>query len=274
MNGQSDQRPDDSDAEHSESRAFGNFSEIASQRTRIVRAVDRLQLESSLQELNDSEREAALTARRVERERQIKRYQRASLAYIHSMLRQHPDDANDVWGRVVIKWLEGKLGTYNRQYSFRIYLKEILRNEVRAVFREYKRNNDHGPQRMASDFDPEDEGHQSASCAFDEEYRNTLLARAMTKVRSADERFYTVLQVQIEASLNGRKPPRAAALADLLEVSADNARAIRKRARDAYARAILDEIQEESGASDQAEIREILGELGLESYCRRVMDAQ
>ena len=254
---------DDEDQE--DSMAGDRFSQIYSQRTRIAGTTPG---DDDLKGLVESERSAVLQARRAERERQIKRYQRASLAYIHSILKSHPDDANDVWGQVVIKWLEGKLHGYNREYSFRKYLKEILRNEVRAIYR----NRQEEPERLGTEFDPQDEGHRSASSAFDDEYRNALLARAMNSVRQTDDRFFTLLQAQIDASVNGQKEPRASALAELLDVTVDNARAIRKRARDAYAKAILNEVREDLGTTDADHVREALQDLGLEAYCRRVLE--
>ncbi|MEM0926632.1 MAG: hypothetical protein AAGJ83_11385, partial [Planctomycetota bacterium] len=72
----------------------------------------------------------------ADRERFLKRYQPAILAFLHVVLR-NSDAVSVVWERFIAKWLNGKLAKYDPEVgSFRKYLKTVLRNECRAYFNE------------------------------------------------------------------------------------------------------------------------------------------
>jgi len=261
--------------EKSDSFGYRHLSEIPSERTRIVRAIGRPEnpLESQTPDEVEALRAARL-AQRTERERQIKRYQNAVLAYVRSMLRGDQQGVNEVWDRIVLKWLEGRLSSYDRSYSFRVFFKEVLRNEVRGYLRERARDARLGKERLDSDFEPEDPEHRSASEEFDSHFRSGMLQRALASLKETEERFFLVLQLQIEAEQNGKKQPRSAEIAAALNTSEDNARAVRKRARDAYALAIINETIEWIGTSDRNRIRETLADLGLLEYCERALSEE
>lgn len=77
--------------------------------------------------------------------------------------------------------------------------------------------------------------------------------------------------MQIDAEQSGAKQPRSADIAAALNTTEENARAIRKRARDAYAAAIIAETAEWIGTSEIQRIRETLEDLGLLDYCQRAL---
>lgn len=258
--------------EGTDSFGYRNLSEIPSERTRIVRAVGRPENTPPVAENADSESQrAARLAQRTERERQIKRYQSAGLAYVRSMLRADQQGVIEVWDRIILKWLEGRLSNYDRNFSFRVYFKEVLRNEVRGYLRERAREAKRGWEHLDTDFDPQDPEHHSASEEFDSHFRTGLLQRALNNLKDTEERFFLVLQMQIDAEQSGAKQPRSADIAAALNTTEENARAIRKRARDAYAAAVIAETAEWIGTSEIQRIRETLEDLGLLDYCQRAL---
>ncbi|MFY8058252.1 MAG: hypothetical protein ACOVRM_10955, partial [Planctomycetaceae bacterium] len=156
-------------------------------------------------------------------------------------------------------------------FSFRVYFKEVLRNEVRGYLRERAREAKRGWEHLDTDFDPQDPEHHSASEEFDSHFRTGLLQRALNNLKDSEERFFLVLQMQIDAEQSGAKQPRSADIAAALNTTEENARAIRKRARDAYAAAIIAETAEWIGTSEIQRIRETLEDLGLLDYCQRAL---
>lgn len=257
-------------ADGSEGFGYRNLSDIPTERTRLVKAIGRPEKEPDQADTAEAEAQrAARLAQRTERERQIKRYQVAGLCYVRSMLRGDLQAASEVWDQIVIKWLEGRLSSYDRNCSFRIYFKEVLRNAVRRYLREHMRGGKADVEQLDSEIDIEDHRHQSASAEFDGHIRTGLLQRALDSLQQTDARCHQVLRLQIEAEQSGRKQPRSAELAALLSTTEENARTIRKRARDAYARAIADETADLIGTRDTVRIRETLQELGLFDYCAR-----
>lgn len=257
-------------ANDSESFDYRNLSDIPTERTRLVRAIGRPEKEPEQPDSPDAEAQrAARLAQRTERERQIKRYQVAGLSYVRSMLRGDMQAASEVWDQIVLKWLEGRLSTYDRTYSFRLYFKEVLRNAVRRYLRDHLKGGKAGAELLDSDLEIEDHRHQSASEEFDAHFRTGLLQRALASLEQTDARCHQVLIMQIEAEQSGRKQPRSAELARVLSTTEENARTVRKRARDAYARAIVAETADLIGTRDQLRVRETLQELGLLEYCIR-----
>ncbi|MFM7057673.1 MAG: hypothetical protein ACKO2P_12210 [Planctomycetota bacterium] len=251
---------------------FRNLSDIPTERTRLVRAISRPEREPEQTDSPEAEAQRAKRlAQRMERERQIKRYQVAGLSYVRSMLRGDLQAATDVWDQIVLTWLEGRLSNYNRSYSFRLYFKEVLRNAVRSYLRDHLRGGKAAAEQLAADISIEDHRHQSASEEFDAHFRTGLLQRALASLEETDARGHQVLRIQMEAEQAGRKQPRSAELAELFSTTEDNVRTIRKRARDAYARAIVTETAELIGTCDQLRIRETLQELGLMEYCIRAL---
>lgn len=257
-------------ADGSDGFGYRNLSDIPTERTRLVKAIGKPEKEPDEVDTVEAEAQrAARLAQRTERERQIKRYQVAGLCYVRSMLRGDLQAASEVWDQIVLKWLEGRLSGYDRNCSFRIYFKEVLRNAVRRYLREHMQGGKADVRQLDSEIDIEDHRHKSASEEFDGHFRTGLLQRALDSLQQTDARCHQVLRLQIEAEQSGQKQPRASELAALLSTSEENARTIRKRARDAYARAIVDETAELIGTRDSVRIRETLQELGLADYCAR-----
>lgn len=257
-------------ADGSDGFGYRNLSDIPTERTRLVKAIGRPEKEPEEVDTVEAEAQrAARLAQRTERERQIKRYQVAGLCYVRSMLRGDLQASSEVWDQIVINWLEGRFSSYDRNRSFRIYFKEVLRNAVRRYLREHLPGGKAAVEQLNSEIDIEDHRHKSASEEFDGHFRTGLLQRALDSLRQNDARWHKVLSLQIEAEQSGEKQPRSSELAALLGTTEENARTIRKRARDAYARAIVDETAELIGTRDSARIRETLQELGLFDYCAR-----
>lgn len=260
------------DRDRSGALVYRNLSEIPSERTSIVRSIGRPEQAPEQPDTPHANTLRALQMQqRMERERQIKRYQTAGLSYVRSMLRGNLQAASEVWDQIVFKWLEGRLSTYDRSLSFRIYFKAVLRNAVRRYVQDRKRNTQLAAECLAPELDLEDPRHLSASEEFDNHLRSDLLRRALNRLQETDSRCHQILQLQIDAEIDGRQQLRSAQLAELIQTSEEHARTIRRRARHAYARAIIAETEELTGTSDVCRIRETLRDLGLLEYCRRAL---
>ena len=222
------------------------------------------------------EKEVARAQQRLDRERQIKRYQVASMAYIGAMLR-NPDAVSTVWERIVDKWLEGKLSNYDVSLSFRAYLKTVLRHEVFAFSREQKYEAEKGPTRMDSGYDVPDGLEATASEAFDQKLQDTILERALEAVRQEDTQYYETLKLLMNAAASEDKAPKSKDLAAFLSevgktnISEDNARRIKSRARHMYSRKIIEQIGLFIESTDLSKIETAARDWNLIAYCEKVL---
>lgn len=224
--------------------------------------------------------EEARAEQRSIREQAIKRYQVACMAYIGAMLRKS-DAVTTVWERVVDKWLAGKLSGYSpvggggKPQLFRVYLKTVLRHEVFAYGREQKREAEHGPVRLDSGYDHADTLEATASEAFDSGVQDTVIERALEAIRREDTLYYETLKLLTGALASERKTPKSKEIAAFLstidgkKISEENARQIKKRAKEAFARKIIEEVGLFIGNSDLEKIEAALRDWNLIAYCEK-----
>lgn len=227
-----------------------------------------------------AELEQARVRQRSLREHAIKRYQVACMAYIGAMVRE-PEAVTAVWDRIVEKWLEGKLSGFQQVsdagqvQSFRLYLKSVLRNEVFTYWRELKRELQQQVSLMDGTYEHADELNVTASQAFDHSIQDTVLCRAMECVRTEDRISHLVLDTLTKAAAAGEKAPRSRALAEMLSTaqgaacSEENARTLKKRAKQLFARKIIEQVGTFIESTELSKIEAALADWGLLPYCEK-----
>lgn len=260
----------------SESRQERILDRIVTEKSAVRRAVCRPEPLPAIDD-NPEIRQAKEKARRQQmddRERQIKRYQVACMAYIGAMLRKS-EAVTTVWEHIVDKWLEGKLSGWDESQPFKIYLKTVLRHEVFAYGREQKREAEHGPVRLDSGYDHADTLEATASEAFDRGVQDTVIERALEAIRREDTLYYETLKLLTGAVASERKAPKSKEIAAFLstidgkKISEENARQIKKRAKEAFARKIIEEVGLFIGNSDLEKIEAALRDWNLIAYCEK-----
>lgn len=267
-----------SNSRETPSRQQSHFDRIPTEKSAVKRAVDKPVSPPSLEDDATTQREKneARDRQRLDRERQIKRYQVASMAYIGAMLRD-PNAVSVVWEQVIFKWLEGKLSGYDETKSFRNYLKTVLRNEVFAYGRGQKREREVGPRRMDSTYDQPDALEATASIAFDRKLQDTVVDRALLAVQQEDTLYHETLRILMQAVASEQKSPKSRQLAAMLSeiggttVSEDNARQIKKRARQMFSRKIIDQVGEFINSSNLEKIEKALRDWNLIAYCEKAL---
>ena len=260
----------------SESHQARNIDQIVTEKSKVKNSVAPAEPLPAIDD--DPEiRQAKEKARKQQcddRERQIKRYQVACMAYIGAMLRKS-GAVTTVWERVVDKWLEGKLSGYDESQSFRVYLKTVLRHEVFALGREQKRETEHGPVRLDSGYDHADALEATASEAFDHGVQDTVIERALESIRREDTLYYETLKLLTGAVASEKKAPKSKEIAAFLStidgkrISEENARQIKKRAKEAFSRKIIEEVGLFIRNSDLEKIEAALRDWNLIAYCEK-----
>jgi hypothetical protein len=227
--------------------------------------------------------EQARDQQRAIREQAIKRYQVASMAYIGAMVRKR-DDVSAVWERIVDKWLEGKLSSYQavsdsgEPQKFRIFLKTVLRNEVYAFSRERARDAQRGPVRLPSEYDAVDTLEATASEAFDRGIQDTIISRALEAVRVEDTLYYETLRLLMNSAASDSKSVRSKELAECLtrlsekRISEDNARKIKERSKLMLSRKIIEQVGLFIEDNDLDRIEDALKDWDLIRYCKKTID--
>lgn len=218
--------------------------------------------------------EEARARQRMDRERQIKRYQVASMAYLGAYLR-NPVAVSEVWERVVDKWLAGQLSSYDENRSFRKYLKTVLRNEVNGYWTRQGKKAECGERQLDSGFDREDSQETTASNAFDVKLRDVVLEHALEAVRNEDTHYFDVLKLLMDAVASEQSTPSSKDIAEALSerrgtrISEDNARQTKKRARELYSIKIIQQVRALIGSDDLEKVERSLRDLGLIVYCEK-----
>lgn len=221
--------------------------------------------------------EEARLQQRMLRERAIKRYQVACMAYIGAIAK-NTEATTMIWDRVVEKWLEGKLSGYDQSRSFRVYLKSVLRNEVFAYTREQNREANLGVVRLDSNYEHPDAQEATASEAFDRGMQQTVIDRALEAVRQADTLYHEALKVLMNANASEEKSPNSTELAAILsdidgkKISPDNARQIKKRARQMFSRMIIKQVGLIIESDSLAAIEVALQDWNLIPYCQKAFN--
>lgn len=210
-----------------------------------------------------------------ERERFLKRYQPAIMAFIRTILA----DANAsavVWDSFVAKWLSGGLAKFDpSKGSFRKYLKTILRNDCRAYWRCAPR--ERNEIQLATEFDHEEKLHSDAGDAFDRQLRDSILRRAIQAVGEADPRFHVIVEFMTHAVSHDGKKPDIESIRHHLELvtgrdySQANTRQLKKRAKDCLAEKLIEQTGLMIDSCVISEIEETLSELELLRFCQKTI---
>ncbi|MEY3174301.1 MAG: hypothetical protein RLZZ436_2215 [Planctomycetota bacterium] len=219
---------------------------------------------------------------RAIREQAIKRYQVACMAYIGAMVR-NSDAVTSVWERVVEKWMEGALSGYRRVSDdgkpqlFRAYLKTVLRHEVFAYARDEAREAKRGMVNLPSEYDHVDALEVSASEAFDRGIQDTVISRSLEAIRLEDSLYFETLRLLMNAVASDSKAPRSTALSEFLSqlsgrrISEDNARTIKKRARQMFSRKIIEQVALFIEDNDLNRIEAALRDWNLLPFCETAL---
>lgn len=221
-------------------------------------------------------KEIARDQQKKDRERQIKRYQPAIMAYLGAYLKDS-DATSAVWDRLVEKWLEGKLGSYDKSRSFRKYIKTVLRHEVYAYWREIGKQAAQPVVSMDPEFEHSDPLQTTASEAFNRKVRDDIIQGALDSVRDTDSLYHQTLKVLMSAVASGEKSPSSRELAAILTergkatISEDNARQIKKRAREMFSRLVVKKVGTLIDSDDLSKIEQALRDWNLIAYCEKAL---
>ena len=247
---------------------------IATETSGVLRAIGEPIPKPSGSDDRDTQLRLTEARRRqlAERERFLKRYQPAIMAFIHTVLGDG-DAVTHVWDGFVTKWLSGKLVRFDpNQGSFRKYLKTILRNDCRQFWLQRRRGK--REVRLGSDYDQRDDLQLEAGKAFDRELKETILRRAISEVKKEDECYHSIVKYVMEASeRDGRKPSTEALCRHLFvqtgrETSLINVRQLKKRAKDCLSEKLIEQVGLAIDSSVVSEIEEALSDLDLLRFCR------
>lgn len=222
----------------------------------------------------ETQRRLAETRERqlAERERFLKRYQPAIMAFIHTIL-QDSEAAGTVWDGFVSKWLSGKLGRFDpKKGSFRKYLKMILRNDCHQYWGQQARGKHEVS--LASEYDQQDQLQSDAGEAFDRELKESILRRAITAVGDEDERYYHIVKYMTEVTGRDGVKPSTEALRRYLSLqtgqdeSLANVRQLKKRAKECLSEKLIEQTGLVIDSCLLAEIEDALSDLDLLRFCQ------
>lgn len=209
----------------------------------------------------------------LERERFLKRYQPAIMAFIGTIL-QDSDAVTEVWEGFVEKWLCGKLSRFDpSKGSFRKYLKTVLRNACRQHWIELSKRRevtDAGVEYEQNDVQSEAEN------AFDRRLKAWILEAAIESVGQEDKRHYEIVKCVIQSgSGNGRTTKEIGEHLTLQLGENYSSSAIRQMKKRAKAR-LAEKLIEQTGLVLDScllnDVEETMAELGLLHFCRTQLD--
>jgi RNA polymerase sigma factor (sigma-70 family) len=212
----------------------------------------------------------AIARQRTERERFLKRYQVAILGYLGVYLRD-ADAVSDVFDKFVDKWLDGKLRGYDPTRSFRLYLKEVLRNDVYSYWSSKGKQRKQGQVRLDTNYEQEDQLDRTASELFDRNLGDEILEEALEALGPGHPN-HQVLTFFKDAAIAGKEKPSYDDLSSTLGKSAQATRQVVSRARKEYAKKIIEQVIQLIKSQDLNLIRETLIDLKLLPYCQKALD--
>ncbi|MEY3228081.1 MAG: hypothetical protein RLZZ536_2700 [Planctomycetota bacterium] len=221
-------------------------------------------------ELTQQRKKIAIAQQQSERERFLKRYQLAILGYLGAFLRDQ-DAVDAVWDKFVDKWLDGKLGTYDPNRSFRRFLKEVLRNDVYAYWNTKRREQQRGNFRLDSAFEHEDDLDRTASEVFDCNLRDEILEQALESMDPGSP-GHQLISLLTEAAISGNPLPDTEELARIFGISPDAARQRLHRSRKLYADKIIEQVVQLIHSRNLEHVRETLIDLDLLKYCKKALE--
>ena len=179
--------------------------------------------------------------------------------------------AEDLTQEFALRFIQGRFERANRDRGrFRDYVRGSLFRLVQDHYREQAR----GPRLGPLEHDPVGHDEQAAGDqAFRESWRQELLARAWRALeqdeKEAGQPFHAVLRLRADQpELTGNQ------MAELLterlgrSISASNLRQLLHRARERFAKLLLDDIRQSLEDAPLDRVAEELAELNLLKYCK------
>jgi RNA polymerase sigma-70 factor (ECF subfamily) len=201
----------------------------------------------------------------------VERYGGAVRRYLRKLLHD-PDAADEVFQEFVLELVHGNLrGADSERGRFRDFVKGTLFH----LIADYRKEQHRWPQPLpatppplrASEEDTESDRH------FRESWRDELLARAWDALAAVEagsgQTMYAVLRFRADHP-ELQSPQMAEQLSVRLgrSLSAAGVRQILHRARDKFARLLLDEVADSLENPTADDLEEELAELNLLDYCR------
>lgn len=234
-------------------------------------------LEPAVEPPNDIDDEAtkqskleAMAQQRTERERFLKRYQVAIIGYLGVYLGD-ADAVSEVWDKFIEKWLDGKLYGYDPNRSFRLYLKQILRNDVYSYWGTRSKGKQRGQVRLDTNYEQVDHLDRTASEVFDSNMGEEILEQALESLGPGSP-YHQALTFLKNAEFSGEKDFSYEDLSAVLGRSVEASRQTVHRARKEYARMIIEQVVQLIKSRDLKLVRETLMDLNLLRYCQKALD--
>lgn len=212
---------------------------------------------------------------RSAQEELLRRYGGAIRRYLIAALRNE-DAADDVYQEFSLKFVRGDFaGADPSKGRFRAFVKTCLFRMIVDHQRGDKRRRRVGA--LPEGHEVEDHHEDEADEAFTRSWREGLLARAWESLERHEKEtsrpYHTVLRHRADHPA-ARSQEMAEALTTILgkEVNAAWVRQNLRRARDEFARRLLEEVGDSLATSSVEAIEEELGSLDLLEYCRPALE--
>lgn len=201
----------------------------------------------------------------------VRRYALAAL--------RNEDAADDVFQEFALRFLRGDFGKVDPQRGrFRAFVKTVVYRLIVDYQRRQKKRQQEGllHSNVAEEAAEESESPVD-DAAFHSSWRDELLARCWQKLADEEQRTgkpcHTVLRYRVEHA-DQRSPELAVGLSQLLgkPINAGAVRVLLHRAREVFAKLLLDEVLDSLADDSLDDAEEELIELDLLEYCRPAID--
>lgn len=215
------------------------------------------------------------TSHAAAQQEMLERYGGAIRRYLLGAFRDQAA-ADDAYQEFALRFLKGDYRSADPERGrFRSFLKTILYRLVVEHHRGHKRRKTaQMDDRMP---DPEVYDAQESDQQFQQSWCDELLKQAWEALqeleRGSGRPVFTVMRARVDGP-ELSSPEFAERLSELLgkPVSSNNARVMLHRARDEFARLLLDQVANTLDQPDRAGIEEELADLGLLEYCRPALE--
>jgi len=184
--------------------------------------------------------------------------------------------AEDAYQEFAVRFVQGDYHSVTPERGrFRSFLKTIL---FRLVVEHYRRQKRGGMAQMGSNIaEPEARAESADEELFLQMWSDGLLKSAWDALsrleRETGRPLFTVMRVRVEqADLSSKQLADAISVELKRTVTPANLRVMLHRARDEFARLVLDEVANTLDKPTRAGIEDELVELGLLEHCRSALD--
>lgn len=204
------------------------------------------------------------------------RYAGAVHRYLLGAVRD-PDLASDLDQEFALRFLRGDLHRADPSRGrFRDFVKRAVRNLMIDHYRRRKRESTRLVDGIPELADP-DAGLPDFDAEFTQSWRRELMAQTWDSLARHQQRtgqpFHTVLRLRVEyPELTSQDLAEKVAAALDREVNAGWVRQNLHRARDQFAKYLLDAVRSSMKSPSREELHEELADLGLLEYCRPAIE--